>query len=126
MTIRRTAAMVATFALTLGGTIAFTASPAAAAPPSSCANNSVCGYNNSGFQTAGGYEWVTGAAGSCQPVGLNDRWTSVYNNFGRTIRLYRAANCSDGVWSLASGDSLTNMATWQPAWNDKITSVRLS
>jgi hypothetical protein len=126
MTIRRTVALIATFLLTVGGVLAVTASPAAAAPPSTCANLSVCGYDEDQFDPSGGYEWVTGAAGSCQNVGLNDQWTSVYNNAGRTVRLYRDANCGNGVWTLSSGSSLSNMGLWQPSWNNRISSVRMS
>jgi peptidase inhibitor family I36 len=126
MTIRRIAAAAVAFTLTLFGALAVTASPAAAAVPQSCTNNSVCGFGANQFNLYEGYEWIVGAVGSCQNVGLNDSWTSVYNNFGRTVRLYRDANCGNGVWSLASGGSLSNMALYQPSWNDKISSVRLS
>lgn len=102
------------------------AAPASAAPPGNCANNSVCGYVNQLYSTAGGYEYVTGSAGSCQNVGLNDSWTSVFNNTGHTVRLYRDANCGNGVWTLANGDGLRNMSLYQPSWNDKISSVRMS
>lgn len=127
MTMKRMIAFALTALLAVAGTLMITASPAAAAAPSNCANSSVCGYDLSQFNgTSGNYEWVTGTAGSCQPVGLNDKWTSVYNNAGRTIRLYRDANCGDGVWTLTSGDSLRNMGLYQPSWNNKITSVRFS
>lgn len=126
MTIRRTAAVAATFTLALGGTLAATSTPAAAAPPANCANNSVCGYAAPNYATVDGYEFVTGSAGSCQNVGLGNKWTSVFNNTGRQIRLYKNINCGNGVWSLPNGDGLSHMALYQPSWNDNIESVRLS
>jgi len=122
---QRVTAAVAALLLSLAG-IFVISSPAAAAVPGSCANNSVCGFVDQQFQTTHGYEWVAGTPGSCQNVGLNDSWTSVYNNAGRTVRLYRDANCGNGVWTLTSGDSLRNMGLYQPSWNDKISSVRMS
>jgi hypothetical protein len=126
MTIRRLLATLSAFMIMVAGVLVFSAGPAAAAVPAGCTNNSVCGFVGDQYAQSEGYEWVNGAVGSCQNVGLNDSWTSVYNNFGRTVRLYRDANCGNGVWSLASGAGLQNMGIWQPSWNDKISSVRLS
>lgn len=138
MTITRRIALAITMLLiALGGTFTATAGPAAAAPtptpgastfavPGSCANTSLCGYNNDQFSTSGGYEWIPAAAGQCETVGLRNQWTSVYNNGGRTVKLYKQVGCTGGVWTLTSGDSLRNMSLYQPSWNDNIESVRWS
>lgn len=113
----------AVLALALVGILGL-ASPAMAAPPTSCTNSSVCGYGRHQFSTAEGYELSpVRSAGTCENLGLRNQWTSVYNNSGRTIRMYKNTGCGGGHWELPSGDSLRNMALYQPSWNDNIESI---
>lgn len=121
--------MLKRIALFLGvvvASLALLASPASAAAPDGCANSSLCGYVDQQFNTDHGYEWIPAQAGVCETVGLRNRWTSVYNNGGRTVKLYKQVGCVGGVWTLPSGDSLRNMSLYQPSWNDNIESVRWS
>ena len=121
---KRIAAVLAAIVLGLGGVLVVS-SPAAAAPPGGCTNSSVCGYAADQYARNEGYETIPNSgAGVCENVGLPNRWTSVYNNSGRTIKLYKNVNCGNGVWTLASGGSLRNMALYQPSWNDNIESFR--
>lgn len=121
---RRIAAAVAILAVSLVSALAV-ASPASAAPPSSCTNSSLCSYVAQQFSTSQGYELnPVQSPGTCDNVGLPNSWTSVYNNSGRSVRMYKNPNCSGGVWTLASGDSLRNMSLYQPSWNDTIDSIR--
>ena len=122
MKTRRLAAATAAIALALTGSLMI-ASPASAAP-GNCANSSVCGYGDTEYRTGQGYEFVTGSAGECVNVGLRNTWSSVFNNAGRTVRLYRNVNCANGVWTLSGGDGLSAISLFQPSWNNTIESVR--
>lgn len=125
MTMRRILATLSVFLVTLMGALVVSAQPAAAAAPGNCANSSVCGYGDRSYTTGQGYEFATfPGAGVCDNIGLPNQWTSVYNNSGRTVRLYRNANCGNGVWTLTSGSGLNNMGLWQPSWNNTIESIR--
>jgi Peptidase inhibitor family I36 len=132
---RRMAAIAATLALLIGAFVGVTPSVASAGPtapppvvlaaPGSCTNSSLCGYNRHQYSTAEGYELnPVGSAGDCEPVAFNDQWTSVWNNSGRSVRLYKDAGCSGGVWTLSNGDGLRNMSLYQPSWNNEISSYR--
>jgi hypothetical protein len=121
---QRVAALGAALILTLAGFLTF-ASPASAAPPAGCANQSICAYVADQYDRSEGYEWMpVRPAGTCEDVGLPNSWTSVYNNTGRSVRFYKNYGCGNGVWTLAAGSSLRNMALYQPSWNDNIQSVR--
>lgn len=117
-------AVVASVALLAGG-LAVTASPAMADVPANCANSSLCSYGAALWRTSEGYEWNPSSPGQeCEAIGLTNQWTSVYNNSGRTVRMYKGAGCTGGYWSLAGGGELRNMGFYQPAWNDEIESIR--
>lgn len=123
--LRRAVSLLAALALAASLTVAATGSPAMAAPPSSCANSSLCSYGQQLYGTAEGYEWNPSSPGQeCESIGLPNQWTSVYNNGGRTVRMYKGAGCTGGYWSIGGGGYLRNMQLYQPAWNDNIESIR--
>lgn len=95
------------------------------APPASCAGSSVCGYVASEYRTHEGYEWMPRRSyGVCENVHYNNLWSSVYNNSGRTVRLYKGVNCTEGYWVMPNGDGLCCLSIFQPTWNDNIASLR--
>lgn len=123
--IKRAVALLAALTLGTGLTLAATGAPAMAAAPVSCANSSLCGYNNQQYDTSGGYEWnPSSPGGECESIGLTNQWTSVYNNGGRTVRMYKGPNCTEGYYVIAGGGYLRNMQLYQIAWNDNIESIR--
>jgi hypothetical protein len=120
---KRVASIIALF-LAVMASSAVLSGPASAAPPSSCTNSSLCSYAKERFDTSQGYELNPVQTSGCENVSLPNRWSSVYNNSGRTVRMYKNPNCSGGVWTLPSGDSLKDMPLYQPSWNDTIDSIR--
>lgn len=122
---RRFFSVFAVLVLSAGMFLAIPASMAHAAPPDTCANTSVCGYVAGQYHPAEGYEWLPARTyGVCENVHYQNAWSSVFNNSGRTVRLYKGANCTGGVWVLGNGDGLCCMSLWQPSWDDNFASIR--
>lgn len=121
---RRIAAMFAAFAVALTAGLA-TASPAQAAP-SNCANSSVCGYVAGGYYTDQGYEYIpTRSAGTCEWVAHANKWSSFWNNSGRTIRLFKNSNCSGTDYiQYTNGTGHGTLSIRHPSFNDNIESVQ--
>lgn len=135
---RRVAAAVAAIALsfTLALIGPFAVPPAAAsapapsaaalaeAPPSSCANQSLCGYGRINYGTDLGYEYMPARSfGTCENVGLRNQWSSLYNNGGRTVRVYKGLGCTGSYLTFYNGQNVQNMYASYPTYNDQIESV---
>lgn len=119
-----TAAALAIAAATLTGTLS--ASPAQAATlavPSSCASRAVCGYNETNFNTGSGYAYVY-ANNACEDLTSPYNWSSLYNNSGRTIRVYKTGNCTGDYVQYANGGSSAWLPLSHPTFNNNIRSVR--
>lgn len=101
------------------------ASPAQAAPPASCTNSSFCGYGHQNYSTEEGYELTPFyRAGLCEPTALRNSYTSLYNNSGRTVRVYKSNNCSGEYLTYYNGTGVTNIFFPHPTWNDNIESLK--
>lgn len=125
ISLRRTAAALTALTLAAGTVSADPDSPTLAAAPASCANSSLCGYGAQLYNTNEGYEWnPSSPGGECEATGLTNQWTSVYNNSGRTVRMYKGPNCTEGYYVVAGGGYLRNMFLYQNAWNDNVESIR--
>jgi hypothetical protein len=103
------------------------AAPAIAAPPSSCANQSVCGYVNIDFRTDQGYEWIpVQNGGTCVIVSHRNAWSGVYNNSGRTIRMYRNTGCTGTDYKTITNGDWRNRFSLQlgPSWDNSVDAIK--
>lgn len=97
------------------------------AAPSSCTYQSLCGYVDNSYQTGEGYELIPEQAppSACNVLAHRNKWTSVYNNTSRTVRLYLNTTCtgSSGVQykTIGPGTGIQYLwITWSPSWNDTL------
>src|ERR1051326_6547335 len=107
-------------------TVPIAASVPALPPPGTCVNSSVGGYGAASFSTSLGYEYIPShTAGYCETmVALPNQWSSLYNNTGRTIRVYKDTFCGGDYLQLASGDSHKGLVVSHPTLQDHIESVK--
>jgi hypothetical protein len=95
-------------------------------PPSSCAAASVCGYVNTGYQTNQGYEYIPLAGATCQVVAYRNAWSGVFNNSGRTIRLFKNTGCTGTDYkTIANGTGKYQFSVQLgPTWDNSVDAVK--
>lgn len=133
MTKTRTVVAATLTALLAAG---LTATPANAAPatpaikgpvPPSCTDLSVCGYVNTGYATNQGYELIpTGPSGHCEVVSLRNAWSGVFNNSGRTIRMFRNTSCSGSDYKQFDngGGHAQFSVRFGPTWDNSVDAIQ--
>jgi hypothetical protein len=124
---KRLAAFAVSLLMTLGFSLTV-AGPASAADekPASCTNASVCGYVNSLFRTNQGYELIPSrSAGVCVYVAFPDAWSGIWNNSGRTVRVFKNGSCSGSDYlTYYNGTGHGQLSVQHPTWENKIRAVR--
>jgi hypothetical protein len=124
MTFRRTVTTAAAVVLVTGAALA-PSTAAQAAPPSSCTNSSVCGYVNSGYRTDQGYELIpVQPAGTCEGMSFPNAWSGLFNNSGRSIRLYKNSGCSGEYITFANGDGHAQFSVAHPTYENNSESFK--
>lgn len=119
--LRRAVALLA--AVVLGSFVL--AAPAVAAPPPSCTNFSVCTYVNIGYRTNQGYELIpVRTGGTCEQTFYQNSISGVYNNSGRSIRLYKNDNCSGESMVFYNGTGHHQFSVRYPTWENDIESLK--
>jgi hypothetical protein len=125
--LRRLAALAAAAVLSATALVLAPASPAQAAPPITCVNRAVCGYVDIGWSTRQGYEYIyERSAGTCVRVSLPNAWSGLWNNSGRTIRLFKNNYCGGSEHLTYYNGTGENQLSWSqhPTWDNNIESVQ--
>jgi len=101
-------------------------SKALAAPANCRYNASVCGYESFNYLCDDGCEVIPfSTAGGCEAVALPNQWSSFWNNSGRTVRLYKTANCTSSYLTYYSSTGEDYFLTsGQTSWENAVRSVR--
>lgn len=119
-TSRRIGAILIAFALTLTGMLSASslaqASPIqapAAFAPGNCPSQNFCGFNAPGYSLGEGGEYnPVQSAGTCENVVSSpNRWSSLWNGSGRSVRVYKGANCSGAYLQYANGTGEIRLST---------------
>lgn len=122
--IRRVAAASAAIAIAVTAAVTATPGAAQAAAPARCASLSVCGFVDHNY--GGNYEWIPSQrAGTTSDLAFPNRWSSFFNNSGRTIRLYTRLDCTGDYRQYSNGSGVPNVTLYVgPTWNDNVECVR--
>jgi hypothetical protein len=127
-----TAILIAVAGITIPAPALAAPSPGPAAtvqadPPDSCTAASVCGYVNTGYDTDQGYEFIPARhAGVCEIVSLRNAWSGVYNNSGRTIRMFRNTGCTGTSYKqIANGGGHWQFSIkYGPTWDNTVDAIQ--
>lgn len=120
------ATLMATAIVSAGFTVA--ASPASAeAPPDSCTLFSVCGYVNTQYRTDQGYELIPERdPGTCVVVAHRNAWSGMFNNSGRTVRMFRNTSCSGTDYkTFVNGYGVHQFSVrFGPTWDNSVDAIQ--
>lgn len=101
--------------------------PASAeATPSSCPNSTLCGYVDINYwcSTQGCELNPTRSGGTCENVTFRNAWSSLWNNSGRSIRVYKNLNCGGDSLFYYNGTGDDHMSIDHFSFENNIESYR--